>query len=343
MKEYLTFDDVLIRPQYSEIGTRESISTAPNFLGLDMTVPIISANMDYVTGREMAIAIWRAGGLGIQHRFSPWEEQIADIYEVAYESDQVAFSVGTRDMYDTLYKISKVEESIQEFKSANKIVCIDVAHGHHGKVIDLIKKIKDKYGDGWKIIAGNVATDTGFVDLVHAGADAIKVGIGPGSVCTTRTVTGVGVPQLSAIFECSHPSRQYNIPLIADGGIKNSGDIAKAIGAGASVVMLGHLLAGTTEAPGTIVQAGDGRAFKPYRGQSIFGVNGIREVPEGISGYVAAKGPVADVIKKLVGGLKSAMSYVGANNIKEFQQNVEFIKVTGMSHLESGTRVQQNV
>lgn len=337
MKEYLTFDDVLIAPSYSEIETRETINTTPYFLNLGMTVPIISANMDYVTGSDMAIAMWEAGGLGILNRFMPLVDQLEAGRKITEGNAPLFISVGIRD-----YPMTTITDFYDLFPHMG--VCIDVAHGDHGKVVTLTRTIKSKWPK-MKVIAGNVATVDGFRHLAQAGADAIKVGIGPGSVCTTRVVTGVGVPQLSAILEIA-ARRNDSYPttaIIADGGIKNSGDIAKAIGAGADVVMLGHLLAGTTEAPGAIIQAGDGRAYKPYRGQSIFGTNGLREVPEGISGFVEEKGPVGQVVKRLNGGLKSAMSYVGANSIREFQNTCEFIKVTPMSLTENGTRVQQHV
>lgn len=337
MIEYLTFDDVLIRPQYSEIETRESVNTAPDFLGLDMKVPIISANMDYVTGPDMAIAMWLAGGLGILHRFAPQAELTLNAAEVSTKKVPLIPSIGVKG--DSFY-LATVYESL-----GAHAICIDVAHGDHKLVVDLIKKIRaETY---LKVIAGNVATKEGFWRLAEAGADAVKIGIGPGSVCTTRTVTGVGVPQLSAIMyiaDAREASPQYaHVKLIADGGIKNSGDIVKALGAGADVVMLGHLLAGATEAPGPVIEVGDGRRYRSYRGQSIFGTNGMREVPEGISGYVEEKGPVERIIRQLAGGLRSGMSYVGATNLKELQENCEFIRVSPMSHVETNTRVRTSV
>jgi len=343
MKQYLTFDDVLIRPGYSEIETRESVNTAPDFLGLNISVPILSANMDYVTGPDMANAMWKAGGLGILHRFAEPTTLLTNASLVDdYDGQPLAVSVGTpthsRSPMEMIDKYLGYEPD-----ESKVIITIDVAHGDHKSVVDLIKEVKRNYGI--KVIAGNVATDSGFLRLASAGADAVKIGIGPGSVCTTRTVTGVGVPQLSAILEIASVRRTHypKVALIADGGIKNSGDITKAIGAGADVVMLGNLLAGTTEAPGPTAETGDGRRYKAYRGQSIFGTNGFREVPEGISGFVEEKGPVSEVIKRLTGGLKSGMSYVGASTIAELQQYCEFIAVTSMSHVETNTRVQTHV
>jgi IMP dehydrogenase len=335
----LTFDDVLIQPDYSEIITRELISTEQNFLGLKLRIPIISANMDYVTGADMAIAMHRAGGLGILNRFMPWGEQLTDIQRIRDSGSAVAFSVGIRDSNDSFQKVLTVDHLAD-----NIIVCIDVAHGEHKQVIDLIVKLKKEVP--WvRIIAGNVATYWGFQRLASAGADAIKIGIGPGSVCTTREVTGVGVPQLTAIMEAHDCKKRLGLKakIIADGGIKNSGDIVKALAAGADVVMLGSLLAGTSECPGEALQSPTGRVYKPYRGQSIFGVNGMRKTPEGISGYVEHKGPVEDVLETLVGGLKSGMSYVGAINLDELRENTKFIVVSHNTKTESGTRIQKEV
>src|SRR5260221_2835072 len=259
---YLTFDDVLLEPGYSDIISRESISTDVGFLGLKLTIPIISSNMDFVTGSRMANAMWEAGGLGIIHRFCPWDAQGDNM---AKARGVVTLSVGTRDIKESISRLYALD-----WYSTNigipAIVCVDVAHGHHEKVKILIGEIKNKYQDSIKIIAGNVATTEGARFLAEAGADAIKVGIGPGSVCTTRIVTGVGVPQLSAI--ASTAKTWFNgkrIPIIADGGIRNSGDIVKALASGADVVMLGSLLAGTTECPGEVIETGDGRKLRRYR------------------------------------------------------------------------------
>jgi IMP dehydrogenase len=217
-----------------------------------------------------------------------------------------------------------------------------VAHGHHRKVIDLVKRIKESFPE-YRIIAGNIATAEGASDLIAAGADAIKVGIGPGSVCTTRIVTGVGVPQLSAIIECATVAHQFNRSCIADGGIRSAGDIVKALAAGADVVMLGSLLAGTDETPGEIIDTGRGRRVKRYQGQSIFGTNDALFTREGISGFVDAKGPVSGVLRQLMGGLRSGMSYVGASNLADLRTKVEFIRISGSTHSENTTRVNEYI
>lgn len=334
----LTFDDVLIVPKYSEIGTREEISLEQRLAGFDFKIPIISANMDYVTESQMAMAMWEEGGLGILHRFKSWPLIKEDIVGLFNQGYPVAFSVGIKEPFSTLTQVEWTDRFEQRY-----IVCIDVAHGHHTRVIDLIREIKKKSSFAF-IVAGNVATAEGYSDLSGAGADAIKIGIGPGSVCTTRTVTGAGMPQLTAIMKAAETREKFGGPkIIADGGIKNSGDIVKALGAGADFVMLGHLLAGHTECPGDVVEGPTGRRYKPYRGQSIFGTNELRYTPEGISGYVEEKGPVAGTLKRLIGGIKSGFSYSGARNIQELHERAEFIEVSHGTHVETSTRVLETL
>lgn len=340
-QEYLTFDDVLILPQLSSIESREDISLDSEFLNLKLRLPIISSNMDFVTGSKMAIAMYEAGGLGILHRFSPWNVQVDQVTTLQLAGAPVALSVGVRDAGESLQRVRDIK-----LKSSTEVIaCVDVAHGYHTKVIELIKILKKLRVT---VIAGNVASGNAYIALANAGADAIKVGIGPGSVCTTREVTGVGVPQLSALMDVDNTRTSiyngtFKGPLvIADGGIKNSGDIVKALAAGADAVMLGNLLAGASETPGETFESPDGRKYRPYRGQSIFGVNGLRYTPEGISGFVEDKGPVADVLKRLAGGIRSGMSYVGATNLEELRENTVFIKVSSNAKLESGTRVKES-
>lgn len=339
----LTFDDVLIAPQYSDIESRSDISLDSTFLGYDLRLPIISANMDYVTGYDMAVAMLENGGFYVLHRFGKVEITVDDIDVLLLEGHPVSISIGIRDGYGDVLKY------LGPFgidRIINKVtITVDVAHGHHKKVIDLVKQLKSI---GYpRVIAGNVATYEGALALIGADvrADAIKVGIGPGSVCTTREVTGVGVPQLTAIMECARAINDIgdsSAQLIADGGIKNSGDIIKALAAGADVVMLGSLLAGTQECPGETRIAPDNSRWKPYRGQSIFGTNESKYTPEGIEGWVKEKGPVSDVLRKLAGGIRSGFSYVGARNIKEFQERAKFIEISSGTALESSTRIPVN-
>lgn len=224
------------------------------------------------------------------------------------------------------------------------VIVVDTAHGHSVGVIETVKKIKREFPD-LQVVAGNVATYEGTVELIKAGADAVKVGIGPGSICTTRVVTGVGVPQITAIINCAKAGKEYGVPIIADGGIKYSGDITKALAAGADTVMIGSLFAGTKESPGE-EELYEGRRFKVYRGMGSLGAmkagssdryfqkNTKKYVPEGVEGRVPYRGPLGDVVYQLIGGLKSGMGYVGARTIKELQEKAKFIKITTASLIE---------
>jgi IMP dehydrogenase len=228
------------------------------------------------------------------------------------------------------------------------VVIVDTAHGHSANVLAQVTRIK-KQSNKVQIIGGNVATAEGVKALIDAGADCVKVGIGPGSICTTRVVAGVGVPQFSAIIECAAEGAKHGVPVIADGGIKLSGDLAKAIAAGAGIVMIGSLLAGTDESPGEVILF-DGRSYKAYRGMGSIGAmargsadryfqqdvgSSLKLVPEGIEGQVPYKGPVATVLHQLVGGLRASMGYVGAATIAELQQKVQFVRITGAGLRES--------
>lgn len=324
MKEYLTFDDVLIQPQYSDIESRDEISTALNFLGLDLKLPVISAPMDYVTGADMANAMLKEGSFYVHHRFLPTDDLKRELSKI---NGLRSVAVGVREV------------SLDIIRDAD-FVTIDVAHGEHKKVIDLITYIKGNYS--CKIIAGNVASWAAFARLANAGADAIKVGIGPGSVCTTRDVTGIGVPQFTALQDIFAKRHSYpDVKIIVDGGIKTSGDIVKALAAGADAVMLGRMLAGATETPGKPFVLPGGQMMKRYRGQASFGTNQSQYAPEGIEGMVPFTGSVEYTLKKISGGLRSGMSYVGARNLAELRENAEFIRVSPNTHIESGTRVEQ--
>lgn len=237
-------------------------------------------------------------------------------------------------------------ERVDALVEANvDVITLDTAHGHSKNVISSVKKIKEKYPD-LQIIAGNVATADATRDLIEAGADCIKVGIGPGSICTTRVVTGIGVPQITAIIDCSKEARKHNIPIIADGGIKYSGDITKALASGANVIMAGSLFAGAEETPGETILY-EGRQYKEYRGMGslaamkdgsgdrYFQTNTKKYVPEGVEGRVSYKGPVGEVVYQMMGGLRSDMGYVGSQNLKELYDKAKFIKITGASLVEN--------
>jgi IMP dehydrogenase len=327
----ITYDDVCLVPQFSNVRSRDDVSLKNGLLNLD--TPLIAANMDSVTEYTMALEMRRHGGLGIFHRFMPFDElqnNVNTFYKNAIDPyNYLALSVGvSKKSYEMLdYCLEKA-----------RIICIDIAHGHSQHVIDLIKTIREKNSKSI-IIAGNVATAEGTTALADAGAHIIKLGVGPGSMCTTRVITGHGVPQLTVIDKCTKVAEKFGAETIADGGIRNSGDVAKAIAAGAHYVMLGSLLAGTEEAPGKIIFVDD-KPYKEYRGMASFnaqksiGKDVKRIVPEGASRLKKCKGPVADILFQLAGGLRSALSYSGSHDLDEFRSKAEFVRITSASRVE---------
>lgn len=470
LPKYLTFDDVLLIPQYSEILPKDADVRTNITKKLKINIPLVSAAMDTVTQAEMAIKMALEGGIGVIHKnlspdrqaeevqkvkryengfirnpmvVSP-EDPISKVIEIRdhhgykavpvtkdgqpngelvgivtkndymnkHAAQQVkdrmtpykklfmaekgislkqAYSILEESKYSKLLIVENkknrklsalltradleksemypnaakdaeqslicaaavgpaknMEERVQKLVEAGAdVLVVDTAHGHSKGVIDTVKFIKKKYPKQ-QVIAGNIATAEAVKALIKAGADAVKVGIGPGSICTTRVVTGIGVPQLSAIHECAKAA-QGKIPIIADGGVRYSGDVAKALAAGASVVMIGSLFAGTEESPGEIVYR-DGKTFKAYRGMGSigamraggrerYGQEGVKQdakyVPEGIEGLTLYKGPVSREIYQLVGGLRSSMGYQGAKNIKDLWKKAQFIQVTKASQRES--------
>lgn len=467
----LTFDDVLLVPRRSSIRSRADVSTATTFSRrINLNIPIVSANMDTVTEAAMAIAMARAGGLGIIHRFNPPERQAAEVAKVKraesyvvespytigpaatvaearammrawetggflvmdgetlvgiltdrdllFEDDadrQVAEVMTPRDRLVVAPPGTPVDEAKailhqhkieklplldeggrlrgvitskdivkrQQFPQATKdqkgrlrvgaavgvrpgyrtraemllkagadTLVIDIAHGHADNALDALRALRGEFGADVDIIAGNVATREGVEDLVAAGADAVKVGVGPGSICVTRIVTGFGVPQLSAILECAAAGRALGVPIIADGGIRTSGDLVKALAAGAQTVMIGSLLAGTTESPGMTVMR-RGRKYKVSRGMASLAANISRQgteagdkpreevdwqavVAEGVEAVVPYRGDASEVLGQLVGGLRSGLSYAGARTLPELQANARFVRITQAGVKESG-------
>ncbi len=463
-KEGLTFDDVLLVPDYSEVLPKEVQVESRITKNIKLNIPVLSAAMDTVTEARMGIAMAREGGLGIIHKNMSVKEQAEEVDKVkrsesgvivnpfhlnpdnkVYEAEElmsryhisgvpivdedkklvgiltnrdlrfeqdysqavknvmtsedlVTAEVGTslEESKEILQK-HKIEKlplvddenilkgliTIKDIEKAEKypnsakddngrllagaavgiggdtddrikalveaevdVLIIDTAHGHSSKVIDKVKEVKDQYGDQVDIVAGNVATSKATKALIEAGADGVKVGVGPGSICTTRVIAGVGVPQISAIYDAAKAANKYDVPVIADGGIKYSGDVVKALAAGASTVMLGSLLAGTEEAPGEKVIY-KGRSYKVYRGMGS--IEAMKEgskdryfqddekklVPEGIEGRVAYKGEVADTIYQLVGGLRSGMGYCGTKDIETLRTEAKFTKITSAGLQES--------
>ena len=308
----LTFDDVLLTPGYGNVSREDGLISTR--LGEHwFEIPIVSANMDTITGVDMAVAMDKLGGLAILHRFMSKEENVAAYLASPYGTG-VSVGVGEKE-------IRRVEEL---HHAGAKIFCVDVAHAHSKQVGKMIKWLKNTYDDVF-IIAGNVATYGGADYLVGVGADVVKIGVGAGSVCTTREVTGFGVPQLTAIMDCMRISK----PIIADGGIRTSGDVVKALAAGATMVMLGGMLAGTDEALGGRIYRGmaSADAREAYSGVA-------KGAAEGITIPVKSKGPVFDIIKEVVGGIKSGLSYCGAKNLDELRRKAVFMEVTSSSTKE---------
>ncbi len=472
MRQGLTFDDVLLVPKRSAVVSRSHVSTATRLTRrIRLNIPIVSANMDTVTESRMAIAMARAGGIGIIHRFMPIERQALEVQRVkrsesyvvenpymvspdtkiravralmeewdtggilvvdhdnhllgiittrdllfledddkpvaevmtprerlitappgttmeeakrilwqhrieklplVYEDDTVAGLITAKDIVNReKYPLATKDEKGRLrvgaaigvrpgylrraealLEAGVDVLVVDIAHGHSDNCINAVKELRREFGNDVEIIAGNVATAAGTVDLIEAGVDAVKVGIGPGSICVTRVVTGFGVPQITAIQECAKVAREADIPIIADGGVRNSGDLVKALAAGASTVMLGSLLAGTTESPGRIVIR-NGRRYKIVRGMASLTANidrqqvadEVREtgqeidwekvVPEGVEAVVPYRGHVAEVLDQLIGGLRSGLSYGGAFTIEELWDNAEFIQITPAGLFES--------
>ena len=464
VKEGLTFDDVLLIPQKSEILPSQIDTKTKLTKDIELNIPLMSASMDTVTESKMAISMARQGGIGIIHKNMSIEEQASEVDRVKRSEsgvivDPFSLSKGhtIQDADDIMakYKISgvpivdenniligiitnrdikfetdmsrKIEEAMttQEhlvtakegvtleqakdilgkhrieklpivddeghlkglitikdiekkiqypnsakdkrgrllcgagvgitgdllervdalYKAKVDIIVLDSAHGHTVNVINALKKVKAAYPD-LPVIAGNVATAAGCEDLIKAGADCVKIGMGPGSICTTRVVAGIGVPQITAIMDCYEVAKKYDIPIIADGGIQYSGDIVKALAAGANVCMMGSMFAGTEESPGEIVLY-RGRSYKTYRGMGSIAAmeDGSKDryfqsgqkklVPEGVEGMVAYKGKAEDIVFQMIGGIRSGMGYCGAPTIEQLQANAEFVKITAASLKES--------
>ncbi len=326
----LTFDDVLMIPSKSDVRSRrtpqlKSRLTKTKFL----ETPIISANMDTVTEAEMAIAMNQLGGLGILHRFVSIEEQVSSVHRVKESGASIiSASIGVNDDFK--------QRAMALITAGVNVMTIDIAHGHSIQMMETMRWLKDTYSD-IEIIAGNLATPDAAYDLIQAGADAIKVGIGPGSMCTTRVITGCGVPQLTAIALCAEIADEFDVPVIADGGIKTSGDMVKAFAAGASTLMLGSMLAGTIESPGEIKNG-----KKQYRGMAsksaqVSWRGGVPEgmAPEGESTQVPVKGHVKHVINEVTGGIRSGMSYINATQILEIRDKAKFMEMSAAGVSES--------
>jgi IMP dehydrogenase len=340
IKDSFTFDDVTLVPKYSSILPSETITSTKISHNLNLQIPLMSSAMDTVTESKMAIALSKSGGIGVIHRNLSIQKQIREVKKVKKNNFPVGAAIGVNPKdIERVYKLLEAKVNL---------IVIDTAHGHTQKVLSMIKKIKKKFKKS-TLCAGNIATGKAAKFLADAGVDIVKVGIGPGSICTTRLVTGIGVPQLSAILEVKKALKNYKTSIISDGGIKFSGDIAKAIAAGADAVMIGSLFSGTIESPGKTFKY-KGKLYKNFRGMGSVGAmsvgsadryyqekfkNTSKYVPEGVEGIVKFKGSVNKIIYNLIGGLKSSMGYLGAKTIKDLQKKGEFIKISKAGFYES--------
>ena len=340
IKESLTFDDVLLLPRYSDILPSQTDISLSLTNKISLKVPFLSSAMDTVTESKMAIAIANSGGIGVIHRNMSVKNQVAEIVKVKKRKLVVGAAVGTN------------KEDLDRTKSlvdnGCDLIVIDTAHGHSKKVLNILSKLK-KINKQVPICVGNIATAEAAKRLYNSGADIIKVGIGPGSICTTRMVAGIGVPQVSAIMEVKESLKKKKIKIISDGGIKFSGDIAKALAAGADAIMMGSIFAGTDESPGKKFKF-KGKIYKKYRGMGSIGAmssgsanryfqknfkDKSKFVPEGVEGRVEYKGNVSKIIYQLKGGLRSSMGYIGAKNLDQIKKNAKFIKITKAGFYES--------
>lgn len=352
-KDALTFDDVLLVPQYSEITPDMADVSTKLTNTFKMNVPFLSAAMDTVSEHKLVTALALAGGLGVIHKNMSIADQAKEVEMVKnYEFDNekykralidkkgrlcVGAAIGvTADMMDRVHAL--MDAGVDVF-------VLDSAHGDSKNIINAIKNLRLEYPN-MELIAGNVATYEGALDLMKAGASAVKVGMGPGSICTTRIIAGIGVPQLQAVMDCARASKEMNVPIIVDGGIKYSGDVVKALAAGANTVMLGGLFATCEEAPGDIYES-NGKKYRTYRGMGsieamakgstdrYFQTGHKKFVAEGVQGIVEVKTTVEELVFQLIGGLKAGMGYCGSKDIPTLQEKGTFIKITNNALLES--------
>ena len=356
MKKTLTYDDVQIVPKYSELEHRGDINLNTKLTkNGKLRIPIVASPMDSITEYEMAYAMWNFGGIGFIHRFMSIEEQsnmvgtLKKEIQIAWDgTKQLEVSDETREWFENpligaAIGVTKdyVERTKELVFSGCNVILIDVAHGHHKLVKEALGRLKNEVEGEFEIIAGCVATGEGTKDLCEWGADAIRVGIGNGSLCETRLRTGVGIPQVSAIIDCVTIADSYDVPIIADGGIRTVGDVCKGLGCGADSIMLGSLLSGTKETPGEIEKIGEWpneQLFKKYRGSASLDSKldrGEDKNVEGNSKVVPYKGKIRRILGDIIDGIRSSCSYVGASSLEEFRSLVEFIEVTGAGQVEA--------
>jgi len=336
MKEALTYDDVLLVPQYSDIRSREEVDVSTHLDDdLVLDIPIVASPMDTVAEEETALTMGKLGATAVIHRYNTIKEQVSMVEKASSGGVIVGGAVGVTGDY--------LERTAALVRAGVNFICVDVAHGHSILMKEALENLRNNLPDHFHIMAGNVATVEAFNDLADWGANSIRCNIGGGSICTTRIQTGHGVPGLQTIFDCAQSDREAKI--IADGGIKNSGDIVKALAAGADVVMLGSLLAGTTESPGRLFQSPTGEMRKEYRGmasaEAQLAWRGKVGSLEGVAHSVPYKGPLTDIVRDLERGIRSGLSYSGARSIRQLQARAQWVVQTGASQVESSAHIKQ--
>ena len=336
----LSYDDVLLVPQYSEIDSRSDVNLTTKISPhITLKIPLMSINMSDVTGIDMAVSLGRLGGVGLLPRFMSINEQADIVSEVKKAGVLAIPAIGIKDDY-----LEKVDTLV---KAGADAITIDIAHGHLAKCLKVTKHLKSVFKDRIDIIPGVIGTYEAAHDLFRSGADSVRVGVGPGTICITRIVTGVGVPQITAVLESARAARKFGKTVICDGGTKNSGDIVKGLAAGASAVIAGSQFAGCKEAPGKLVTI-NGKKYKTYnastslpeklkqlKNKNISGQS-IKHI-EGVQSYVLYKGTVAAIVDDLLAGVRSGFSYCGARNIQELWKNAKFIRVTEAGRRENGS------
>ena len=337
----LSYDDVLLKPQYSEIASRGDINIGTDLgNGIFLELPIFSSPMDTISEASMGAAMHRAGASAIVHRYNSIENQVRQI--------NIIRSLCTQDTYLNLMTGAAIgvsgdylERATEVYRAGGRLICVDVAHGHHAMMRQAISTLRNTFGTDVHIMAGNVATLEGLNDLADWGADSVRCNIGGGSICSTRVQTGHGMPGLQTIMDCAKSDR--NVKIIADGGIKNSGDIVKALAAGADAVMCGSLFAGTSETPGRVREDLDGHKWKSYRGMASKEAqvewHGRYSSFEGVATRVPYRGSVNDILKDIERGIRSGFSYSGALTIEELQAKAQFLIQTSSGLSESGSHI----
>ena len=339
MRQTYCYDDVLLVPKYSDLSSRSQVSldSSLSTIGtkdISLSLPVISSPMDTVTEDEMAFIISAHGGLGVIHRYNTPEQQAALVKKAKMKgAENIGAAIGaTGDFLDRATAL---------YDAGANLICVDIAHGYHVLMKKALRVLRETFGSDIHIMAGNVATLDAFEALADWGADSIRVGIGGGSICSTRIVTGHGVPAFQSILDVSHTT--YETKIIADGGIKNTGDMVKAIAAGADFVMVGSMLAGTSQAPGQLFTNIKNESYKVFRGMASHDAQrkwrGKSSTPEGISTTVPYRGSAENIIKDIYGGIRSGLSYSGARTLTEFRSKASFVLQSNAAQMESNTHI----